>query len=182
MLNLTDVKMTRNSLSSKQLSNLKWAATLTIIGIPVLAQILGAMMMFSQSMPQFMSGEALFFFGLACLIVSMAGVYVCSNRLHLRLLGFNRGLDEWERAMQMKAKAFAYQVVFTVLLALFVITSLAGVVGTLGLANLTDLNIRKTLTISTFSVSIFVVMTFYIVMFLPTLHMVWNIKPLSTED
>lgn len=182
MLNLTDVKITKKSLNTKQLTHLKWATTIAIVGIPVLVQILGAMMLFSKSMPQLMSSIALSLFALPCLTVIMAGMYVCSNRLHLRYLGFNKSLDEWERSVQLKAKAFAYQVVFLVFVVLFVIVSLAGFIGTLGVLNLTELSIDKTLKLNTLITSVSVVMIFYIIMFLPTLHMVWNIQPLSTED
>jgi hypothetical protein len=182
MLNLTEIKLNHQSLNAKQLTNLKWTTTIAIVGIPVLIQLFGAMMMFSQIMPQLLSTVALSLFALLCLVVMMAGIYVCSNRLHLRFLGFNRGLDEWEIALQLKAKAFAYQVVFMALFALFVIVSLAGFIGTLGVINLTELSIEKTLTLNTLTTSVSVVMIFYIIMFLPTLYMVWNIKPLSTED
>jgi hypothetical protein len=182
MPNLTEIKIQNNTLSPKQLSYLKWMTTLAIIGIPVLAQILGAMMLFSKVKPFLMSTAALSLFGVACLIVLLAGLYVCSNRLHLRFLGFNRGLDEWERLIQTQAKAFAYQTVFFVILVLFALVSLIGVVGVLGFTDFINIDLGKTLSFDIFEISILVVAVFYIIMFLPTLHMVWNIKPLSTED
>jgi hypothetical protein len=181
MPNFIDIKMSDKSLDHKKLSLLKWTTTVAIIGVPIMAQILGAMIMFSADMPILLSKSAIILFVLISLSVFLSGIYVCINRIHLRFLGFNKGLDEWEKAIQMKAKAFSYQVIFFCIFVLFLFVSILGLVAALGIISWDHTRFGISLSVNPLFASGFIVALFYIIMFLPTLHMVWNIKPITTE-
>lgn len=181
MTNMLNIKMPANALNATKLSRLKWATTIAVIGIPVLGQVLGAMILFADDYAFMSSKLAVLMFGLAAMSVLLAGLYVLVNRMHLRLFGLNRGLDEWENAIQAKAHSFSYKVIFWGMFIAFIATSVLGFLGFLKANDLTDIAIGQSLHLNLSGLSAMVVGLFYLVFFLPTLYMAWTLKPLTDD-
>jgi len=181
MADIFDVKMPLNALTASKLSRLKWAATTAVIGIPIIGQILGAMILFQTDVPLVTSGAAILVFCLATMLVLLAGLYVLINRVHLRFSGLNRGLDEWESGLKAKAQAFSYRVIFRGLFIAFIVALAMGVLGLLNQLNLTNLTFGRSLRLNLSGISALVIGLFYLIFFLPTLYMAWTLKPLSEQ-
>lgn len=179
MTDMLDIKMPANALSATKLTRLKWATTIAVIGVPVIGQTLGAMILFKGDNPVITSGVVIFAFCFAALLVLLSGLYVLSNRMHLRFLGLNHGLDEWERVIQAKAQAFSYKVILGGMFAAFIMTSVLGLFGLLNANGLTDVMIGQSLNLNLSGISAMIIGVFYLIFFLPTLYMAWTLKPLS---
>jgi len=179
MTNMLDIKLPSNALSAEKISRLKWASTAAIIGIPILGQTLGAMVLFSDKHAFASSKLTMLLFGIATMLVLLSGIYVLFNRVHLRFAGLNRGLDEWESNMKAKAQAFSYKVIFWGMFAAFIAASILGVLGLLNANDLTNVNFGQSLSLNMSGMSAMIVGLFYLIFFLPTLYMAWTLKPLS---
>jgi len=176
-----DVQLPESALNPTELSRLKWATTLAVVGIPAMGQILGAMILFQGDHPFITSKAAILAFCFAALLVLLSGLYVLLNRMHLRFSGLNRGLDEWERGIQAKAQAFSYKVVLWGMFAAFIVTSVLGLLGLLNANNVTDIAFGQSLQLNLSGLSAMVIGLFYLIFFLPTLYMAWTLKPLSEQ-
>ncbi len=179
MKDMLDIKLSTNALSEEKLSRLKWATTVTIIGIPILGQSLGALVLFSDKYAFISSKLTMLIFGFAAMLILLSGIYVLLNRVHLRFFGLNQGLDEWESIMVAKAQAFSYRVIFWGMFAAFIAASILGIVGLLNSINWTDISIAQSLYLNMSAMSVMIVGLFYLIFFLPTLYMAWTIKPIG---
>lgn len=181
MADIFDVKMPLNALTASKLSRLKWATTTAVIGIPIMGQILGAMILFQTEVPFVTSGTAISAFCFATMFVLLAGIYVLINRVHLRFSGLNRGLDEWESDIKGRAQAFSYKVIFWGLFVAFIVASVLGLLGFLNKLNWTELTFGQSFQLNLSGISALVIGLFYLIFFLPTLYMAWTLKPLSEK-
>lgn len=182
MTNRLNIEMPVNALSATKLSRLKWATMVAVIGIPVLGQVLGAMILFSGEYPFLTSALAISAFSIVTALALLSGLYVLSNRMHLRFMGLNRGLDEWEIVIRAKAQAFSYKVIFWGMFVAFLAISGLGLLGLLKANNLTDIAIGQSLHLNLSGLSAMVIGLFYLIFFLPTLYMAWTLKPLSQGE
>lgn len=179
MKDMRDIQMPTNALSATKLSRLKWATTVAIIGIPVMGQVLGALVLFEDKYAFLTSITVILVVVFTIMLVLMSGLYVSINRMHLRFAGLNQGLDEWESEVQVKAQAFSYKVIRRGIFVAFIGISLLGLLGVLNAYGVTNLSFGQALQLNLTGMSALIIGLFYLIFFLPTLYMAWTLKPLS---
>lgn len=177
MTNFFDKKMPIDALTTRKLRRLKWTTTLVVFGLPVIVQILGALILFEADNTILTSFPIIVIVFLAVFSVLLSGLYVVLNRVHLRVSSFKHGLDEWEKDVQIKAQAFSYRVIFRAVFTGFMIVSILGVLGVLKLLPWADSGLSLSLNLS--ALSVFIVTVFYLIFLLPTLFTAWTLKPLD---
>ena len=181
MLNFLEHSLPANALTSIKLYRLKWATTIAVIGLPIVVQILGALVFFESEYPVLTSWPIIVIFCTAMLAVLLSGLYVALNRVHLRFAGLRKGLDEWEAEVRVKAQAFAYRVISRVVFAVFMIVSALGSLYVFNLLSWTEISLKLPLQSVLPALSALVIVTFYLIFFLPTLYMAWTLKPLDKD-
>lgn len=177
-----NIALRDDTLSRESLRKIKWGTTIAIIGLPILVQILGAMILFSSQYPVLLSMPALLAFaGASCFVIG-AGIYAVTNRIFLRFSGGSSGLQEWESKTQNDAFAFSYRTIVKGVLIAFVGISALGVLQLLDLLGWIDFKSSQSIVLGTESIAAFTVVITYLIVLLPTLYVVWTIKPLSPKD
>lgn len=177
-----NVPLKPNSLSRERLRRLKWSTIIAIVGLPVMAQILGAMMLFSQSSPPLASPPALLIFWLASSIVIAAGLYALTTRVSLRFSGAHRGLYEWEAKVQSDAHAFSYRVIARGILLAFLCVSALGAFQLFSLLGWIDFDLAHSIGLSMPGIAALTTILTYMVVLLPTLFIAWTVNPVSGDD
>ena len=181
MRNFFDSPLPVNALTSTKLFRLKWATTIAVIGLPIVLQILGALIFFESDYPVLTSWPVIVIFCAAIITVLLLGLYVSLNRVHLRFASLSNGLDEWESGVQVKAQAFAYRVILRAVFAAFMIVSALGFLGVFKQLSWADMNLELSLQTVLLPISAAVIVVFYLIFFLPTLYMAWTLKPLDKD-
>ena len=172
--------MPPNALSATKLSRLKWTTTVAIIGIPVMGQVLGALVLFEDEYAFLTSTIVILVVVFTFMFVLLSGLYVALNRIHLRFAGLNQGLDEWESEVQVKSQAFSYKVIRRGTFVAFIAVSVLGLIGVLNATDVTNLSFGQSLQLNLTGMSVMIVGLFYLIFFLPTLYMAWTLKPLES--
>lgn len=177
-----DVTLSPNTLSDKSLKRLKWSTTIAVIGFPIMVQILGAMVLFSDQYASLMSPLLLGLYAGVMLMVLASGVYAITNRVFLRFSGANSGLQEWEEKTQTDAYSFAYRIIMKGFLIAFFLVSLLGGVQVLNLTGFMNFNLSESIVLNVSGMAALTIMLTYIIVLLPTLYIAWTLKPLSADD
>lgn len=176
-----NIALKTNSLSKERLFRLKWTTIVAILGLPAIAQALGAMMLFSQDMPSLMSLPALMALSIVASIVIGAGLYALSTRVFLRFAGAHHGLNEWEAKVRNDAQSFSYRVIARGALLSFLCASLVGGLQMLAALNVIDFGLPADIGLNLPGLAVLTIMLTYVVILLPTLYIAWTVKPLNEE-
>ena len=177
-----DLPLNSKSLSYEGLQKLKWSTVIAIVGLPIVAQILGAMMLFSPDVPVLSSLPAILVFLVLSGIVMVAGVYALTTRLFLRFSGANSGLHEWEAKVQSDAYTFSYRVIVRGALIAFLGVSILGALQLLNLLGWIEFEFGQSIVLNMPAIATLTVVLTYLVLLLPTLFIAWTVKPLSDDD
>ncbi len=177
-----NVTLKPDSFSRKRLYRLKWATIIAIVGIPAIAQIAGATMMFSESMPVLVSPLVLLIFGGVSILVIAAGLYALTTRIFVRFAGAHHGLNEWEAKVRSDAQAFSYRVIARGALFAFLCVSALGAAQLLAAANWIEFGLPNGLGLNMPGIAVLTIVLTYIVILLPTLFIAWTANPLSETD
>ncbi|NNC36480.1 MAG: hypothetical protein EX271_06480 [Acidimicrobiales bacterium] len=177
-----NIELRADTLSKANLGKLKWCTTIAIIGLPVLVQILGAMMLYASQYPVLMSAPALGLFGAAALIVVLCGLYAVTNRVFLRFSGANRGLGEWESKTQSDAFAFSYRVIAKGILVAFIGISIMGAIQAANLMGWIGFNFGRSIYLNIEAIAAMTVALTYLILLLPTLYIAWTLTPIHEGE
>lgn len=180
--NKININLQDDTLSERNLKKVKWSTTIAIIGLPIVVQILGAMIFFSEQFPVLLSMPALIAFAIASIIVLGAGIYAITNRIFLRFSGANKGLEEWETTTQTDAFAFAYRMIAKGALLAFVGISVMGSLQFSNLMGWIDFDLMQSIAVGTEGLAAVTIVLTYLILLLPTLYIAWTLKPLSVEE
>jgi|GEM_PF-6647846 len=182
MPNNSKLPLADDALSESRLTRLKWSTTIAIIGLPVLIQILGALMLLAGKNPGILSAPVMLAYGAAALIVISCGLYTVTNRVFLRYSAVNNGLKEWEAKTQKDAFAFSYRVICIGALLAFAAFSVLGALQLFHLIGWMDLAVGRTLALNIEGLAALSIILAYFILFLPTLYMAWTLKPLGDDE
>ncbi|MGJ8558973.1 MAG: hypothetical protein ACSHX3_01930 [Litorimonas sp.] len=171
-----------NTLSDTSLQKLKWCATIAVIGFPIMVQLLGAMILFSDQYVSLMSPLVLCLYAGVMLMVILCGLYAITNRVFLRFSGANSGLEEWEAKTQSDAYSFAYRIIIKGVLIAFFIVSILGALQVLNLTGLMNFNLNESIVLNVPGMAALTIMLTYIILLLPTLYIAWTLKPLNADE
>lgn len=182
MTNITpNIALKANSLSSEKLFRLKWTTIIAIIGLPAVAQALGAMMLFSGAIPSLLSMPAILMLLAVATIVLLAGLYALSTRVFLRFSGAHHGLNEWEAKVRNDAQAFSYRIIAKGAILAFIVASIVGVVQMLTATNWIDTGLPSEIGLNLPGMAVFMIVLTYVMILLPTLYIAWTVTPLSDD-
>jgi len=176
------IQLRAETLSAANMNRLKWSTTLAIIGLPVLTQTLGAMILFSDQYPILVSHQALTLYGAMCSLVIAAGLYAFANRVFLRFSWASQGLEEWESKTQHDAFSFSYRIIVKGALLAFAGISFLGAIQFGNLMGWVDWNLGRSIQLNVESIAALTVTLTYLILLLPTLYIAWTLTPLSMEE
>jgi hypothetical protein len=177
-----NIELREHELSAAHLARLKWCTTLAIIGLPVMIQILGAVMLFSSQYPALKSAPAVILCGVGFAAVIAAGLYAISNRVFLRFSGANKGLKEWEERVQSDAFAFSYRMIARGVLIAFIGVSALGIWQLMQSLGWVSAARGPSIVLRSEGLAALTVTLTYLVLLLPTLYIAWTLSPLEAED
>jgi len=171
-----------DTLSKKNLHKLKWCTTIAILGIPVLVQILGAIILFSSQYSVLTSLPVLALFAGACLFVIGCGIYALTNRVFLHFSFSGKELQEWESKTQKDAFAFSYRMIVKGVLLLFIGVSILGAIQSLFVMGWIDSNFGRSIVLNIEAIAAISVALTYLTLLLPTLYIAWTLPPLNDSE
>lgn len=181
-LRTPNIELREHELSADRLARLKWCTTIAIIGLPVMVQILGAMLFFSKQYPALISAPALIICAAGFIIVLAAGLYAISNRIFLRFSGANRGLKEWEERLQSDAFAFSYKIIAKAIFIAFICVSALGIWQLMQALGWISIEWGPSIVLRSEGLAALTITLTYLILLLPTLYMAWTLSPLEAEE
>ncbi|MEM7327735.1 MAG: hypothetical protein AAF437_03280 [Pseudomonadota bacterium] len=176
-----NIALKTHSLSRERLFRLKWTTIIAILGLPAVAQTLGAMMLFSESFPSLLSMPAILILASFASIVIGAGLYALSTRVFLRFAGAHQGLNEWEAKVSNDAQAFSYRVIAKGAMLSFIGASIMGVFQLLAATSMIDVGLPYDIGLNLPGMAVFTVVLTYVIILLPALYIAWTVPPLNDD-
>lgn len=176
-----NIALKANSLSPEKLFRLKWTIIIAIIGLPAVAQALGAMMLFSETVPSLLSMPAILMLLAVATIVLVAGLYALSTRVFLRFSGAHHGLNEWEAKVRNDAQAFSYRIIAKGAILAFIAASFVGIIQMLTATNWIDIGLPSDIGLNLPGMAVFTIVLTYVMILLPTVYIAWTVTPLTDD-
>ena len=171
-----------DTLSPRNLTRLKWSATLAIMGLPILVQILGAIMLYSSDYPVLTSIPVLAAYIGAAFLIILAGLFTLSNRVFLRFSSGRQQLEEWEEKTQKDAFAFSYWVIVKGALLGFAVISALGLLLALDRIGVINFEFGRAFVLNIEAIAAITITLTYLILFLPTLFIAWTLPPMTEGD